>query len=600
MFKFSKKNIVFFTATLLIGIAFFNVYNGKIQSRQVLQIDFSDFVKETEANNIKDVLIKGFKVVGHFNNGTVFTTVVPFQDRDLVTRLMKHSVAIKAYLPEEMNGSFIQILISWLPMILIISMWLFSIKQIGQGSSRAMGFGKSRFRKTGENDKKISFKDVAGADEAKEDLEEIVDFLKDPSKYKDIGARMPKGVLLSGPPGTGKTLLARAVAGEANCAFFSTAASEFVEMFVGVGASRVRDLFTKAKENLPCIIFIDEIDAMGRQRGSAFGGNDEREQTLNEFLVQLDGFEQNTGLVIFAATNRPDVLDSALTRSGRFDRRISVNLPDLKQREAILKVHARKIKSEESLDWFSIAKGTIGFSGADLENLLNESALLAARKKIKEITTNCIEEAKDKIILGALQKSITMNEKDRKLTAYHEAGHAILAYYSKNSDPIHKATIVPRGRALGMVVQLPENDKVSITKIELIERIRIAMAGRAAEEKIFGADFITSGASSDIKAATNIAKSMVLEYGMSEKLGMVNKKEESGYMAGPENFGSSNNLKEIIDSEIKKILDDAYKFALNFLNEKAKELEALTSNLLEKETLSGEEIDVILKECESK
>jgi cell division protease FtsH len=558
-------------------------------------MDFSDFVKEVESNNVQNVTIKGMRVYGHLNNGLMFHSIVPYQDKDLVPRLINHNVKIKATMPEE--SSFISTLLSWLPMIFIIGMWIFYIRQMSKGSSRNMGFGKVKTKKP--EKEKTTFKDVAGADEAKAELEEIVDFLKNPKKFQTLGGRMPKGVMLVGPPGTGKTLLARAVAGEASCHFYYVAASEFVEMFVGVGASRVRDLFERAKQNLPCIIFIDEIDAMGRHRGVGLGGgNDEREQTLNEFLVQLDGFNQNAGLVVFAATNRPDVLDNALTRSGRFDRQITVGMPSILQREAILGVHAKKVILKNPEDLKVIAKGTSGFSGADLENLINESALLGARKNKKALELEDLEAAKDKIIMGPEKRTLIMQPEEKRLTAYHEAGHAILAVFSEHSDPIHKATIVPRGMALGMVVQIPENDKVSMTKIQYIERLRISMGGRAAEEIEFGQDFITSGAASDIKAATNIAKKMVLEFGMSKKCGMMNYQDSNEIQFGRVSPVShhSQEFARLLDEEIKELLDNAYDYAKNLLTEKKHLLVKLAEKLLEVETLSGDEIKALIKE----
>ncbi len=592
--KFSTKAIVFWLSIVLAIGAIFN-FNHSSSTFNNIQIDFSDFVQETENNNVNDVIIKGTKIAGHLKNGTMFSTIAPYQDKDLITRLMDHKVHIKAAALEDNAPSFFSVILSWLPMIFIIGIWLFFLKQMGQGSSRAMGFGRSKPKKPEKT--KTTFKDVAGANEAKEELQEIVEFLKHPKKFQSLGGRMPSGVLLVGPPGTGKTLLARAVAGESNCSFFAVSGSEFVEMFVGVGASRVRDLFEKAKQSLPCIIFIDEIDAMGRHRGVGLGGgNDEREQTLNEFLVQLDGFTKNKGLIVFAATNRPDVLDSALTRSGRFDRQITVSLPDIRQRTEILGVHAKKVTMSKEVNLEVLARGTPGFSGADLENVVNEAALLAARKNKKGIESSDLEEAKDKILMGAEKKTLIMSEDERKLTAYHESGHAIVAFFAKHSDPIHKATITPRGRALGMVVQLPENDKVSMTKIQLIERIRILMAGRIAEEKIFGNDKITTGASNDIKVATDIAKKMVLEYGMSEVCGMMNYQDSNEIHFGqvsPTNHHSQEFAK-IIDSEIKKILDEAYAFSKNLIDDHIDDLNALATQLLEKETLTGEEIKVIL------
>lgn len=598
MRKFSSKILVFWGALALVVLAAFNVYNGSMQQTSISSVDFSDFVQEVEVGNVKYVTIKGMRVIGNFQNGKMFSTVVPFQDRDLVSRLMQHHVRIKATMPEEPAPTFFQVFISWLPMILIVGVWLFSMRQMGRGSSRAMGFGRARPKKAGEKEKKVTFKDVAGADEAKEDMMEIVEFLKNPKKFEKLGGRMPKGVLLIGPPGTGKTLLARAVAGEASCTFFSISASEFVEMFVGVGASRVRDLFDRARENLPCIIFIDEIDAMGRHRGVGLGGgNDEREQTLNEFLVQLDGFSQNKGLVVFGATNRPDVLDKALTRSGRFDRQIIVGLPDIKQREAILKVHSAKTVLAEGVDLSSIAKGTPGFSGADLENLVNEAALLAARKDQTAVTLEDLEEAKDKIMMGPERKSMIIRDEEKKLTAYHESGHAIVAYYSKYADPIHKATIIPRGQALGMVVQLPDTDRISMTKNQFIDRLRVLMGGRVAEEKVFGKDNVTSGASNDIKVATQIAKKMVFEYGMSETASLINYNDDNGeihfgYITNTP--GTSQQVSEMLDTEVRNLIISAYEFVKDLLSKKEKELHILAELLLEKETLDGQEIVSVL------
>lgn len=597
MGNFSTKKIILWVSIGLMFLGSMNFYQGSFEKQSASVVDFTDFVNEIESGNVKDVTIKGTNVTGHFSDNRVFATVVPFQDRDLVSRLMQNKVRIRAAMPEEPSPSLFHIFISWFPMILIVGVWLFSLRQMGQGSSKALGFGRSRAKKASENDKKVTFEDVAGADEAKEDLKEVIDFLKNPKKFEKLGGRMPKGVLLIGPPGTGKTLLARAVAGEANCPFLSISASEFVEMFVGIGASRVRDLFEKAKQSLPCIIFIDEIDAMGRNRGVGLGGgNDEREQTLNEFLVQLDGFTQNKGLVVFGATNRADVLDPALTRSGRFDRQVIVGLPDLGQREKILAVHAKKITVDPNLDLKVIAKGTPGFSGADLENVANEAALLAAREDAEAVTNKHFEEAKDKIMMGPERKSFVMRQEDKELTAYHESGHAIIAFHSKSSDPIHKATIVPRGRALGMVVQLPEHDKVSMTKKQFIERIHILMGGRAAEEKIFGKDNVTSGASNDIQVATDIARRMVMEFGMSDAAGMINYKDSGEIHFG--HFSNSRPVSEevakMIDKEIKEIIFSAYSFVMSLLNKYEHKLHELAKQLLEKETLEGSEIVQIL------
>ncbi len=596
MKKISTKIIIFISSIFLISFGYFN-FNNNQPVYKISNIDFSDFVKEADKGNISDVTISGLKIVGHLSDGSWFKTVAPFQDKDLVNRLIKNNIHIKVNLPEDASFSIVNLIVSWLPMILILIVWLFYLKQLGKGASKALSFGKMNSKKTTEK-KKVTFDDVAGADEAKESLKEIVDFLKNPDDYEKLGARIPKGVLLFGPPGTGKTLLARAVAGEADCAFFSVSGSDFVEMFVGVGASRVRNLFDQAKKQLPAIIFIDEIDAVGRHRGVGLGGgNDEREQTLNAILTEIDGFVQNKGLIIFGATNRPDVLDPALTRSGRFDRQVTVGLPDLKQRLEILKVHVKKIKINPELNLESVAKSTVGFSGADLENLLNESALSAARLKQSEVILSNIEEAKDRILMGAEKRTLSMQEKEKKLTAYHESGHAIIAFYAKNTDPIHKMTIVPRGRALGMVVQLPEFDKVSMTKAELIDRIRILMAGRVAEELIFGKEFVTSGASNDIKVATDIAKRMVLEFGMSDVCGMMNYQDANEIQFGKVSSVNhhSQEFAKILDLEIKKIIDVCYEYSFDFLKDNIKKLETLTEELLKSETLTGQEIKNILE-----
>ncbi len=591
--KISKKFIVLVVSAVLIIVGAMN-FNNSVSNYNSIQMDFSDFVQETENNNVHDVMIRGTKVVGHLNNGTLFSTIVPFQDRDLVQRLMQHKVKIKVTGPEE-NSSFTSIFISLLPMLFMIGLWVLLFKQMNQGASRAMSLGDM---KTNKNDKeKTTFNDVAGAQEAKEDLQEIVDLLRDPAKYEKLGAKMPKGALLVGPPGTGKTLLARAVAGEAKCSFLAVSGSEFVEMFVGVGALRVRKLFEKAKQISPCVVFIDEIDSLGRHRGVGLGGgNDEREQTLNELLVQLDGFEKKHRVFVLAATNRPDILDKALTRSGRFDRQIMVGLPDLNQRLAILSVHTKKIKLAEGVNLKAIARGTPGFSGADLANLSNEAALIAARANKKSIDLKDLEAAKDKILMGPEKKTLLMSENERKLTAYHEAGHALVAFHCKNSDPIHKATIMPRGNALGMVVQLPENDRVSVSRAYLEERIRILMGGRVAEEQIFGEEYITTGASNDIKVATDIAKKMVLEYGMSKLGGMMNYLDSNEIHFGQVTHTShhSQEVARMLDAEIKKILDSAYVFAKRLLDDNSRKLHNLANELLEKETLTGDEVRAIL------
>jgi cell division protease FtsH len=486
-------------------------------------------------------------------------------------------------------------LLSWFPMLLLIGVWVFFMRQMQGGKGGAMGFGKSKAKLLTEGKGKITFNDVAGVEEAKEEVEEIVEFLKDPKKFSRLGGKIPKGALLIGPPGTGKTLLAKAIAGEANVPFFSISGSDFVEMFVGVGASRVRDMFEQGKKHSPCIIFIDEIDAVGRSRGAGLGGgNDEREQTLNQLLVEMDGFDTNEGIILIAATNRPDVLDPALLRPGRFDRQVVVGNPDIIGREAILKVHIKKITTGPDVKLRTIARGTPGFSGADLANLVNESALLAARKNKRVVTMSDIEEAKDKVMMGAERRSMVMTEDEKKLTAYHEGGHAIVALNEKVSDPIHKATIIPRGRALGMVMRLPERDQLSITREKMHSDIAVAMGGRIAEEIIFGHDKVTSGASSDIEMVTKMAKNMVTKWGMSKELGTITFGENEGEVFLGRSVTQTQNMSEEtakkVDSEIKKIVDAGYERARKVLTEKIDDLHKLAKALLVYETLTGDEI----------
>jgi cell division protease FtsH len=497
--------------------------------------------------------------------------------------------------------SLLGILLSWFPMLLLIGVWIFFMRQMQGGKGGAMGFGKSKAKLLTEAQGKVTFNDVAGVEEAKEEVEEIVEFLKDPKKFSRLGGKIPKGALLIGPPGTGKTLLAKAIAGEANVPFFSISGSDFVEMFVGVGASRVRDMFEQGKKHSPCIIFIDEIDAVGRSRGAGVGGgNDEREQTLNQLLVEMDGFDTNEGIILIAATNRPDVLDPALLRPGRFDRQVVVGNPDIIGREAILKVHIKKISTGPDVKLRTIARGTPGFSGADLANLVNESALLAARKNKRVVTMSDIEEAKDKVMMGAERRSMVMTEDEKKLTAYHEGGHAIVALNETASDPIHKATIIPRGRALGMVMRLPERDQLSVTREKMYSDIAVAMGGRIAEEIIFGHDKVTSGASSDIDMATKMAKNMVTKYGMSKELGPLAYGENEEEVFLGRSVTKSQNMSEDtakkIDSEVKKIVETGYERAKQVLTEKIDDLHTLAKALLTYETLSGDEIrDLILK-----
>ena len=494
---------------------------------------------------------------------------------------------------------YLALLINWLPLIIVMAAWFFLSRQMQGAGGKAMGFGKSKAKLLTEAHGRVTFDDVAGVDEAKEDLEEIVEFLRDPQKFQRLGGRIPRGVLLVGPPGTGKTLLARAIAGEANVPFFTISGSDFVEMFVGVGASRVRDMFEQAKKNAPCIIFIDEIDAVGRHRGAGLGGgNDEREQTLNQLLVEMDGFEANEGIILIAATNRPDVLDPALLRPGRFDRQIVVPNPDVIGRERILKVHVRKVPLSPDVDLKTVARGTPGFSGADLMNLVNEAALLAARRGKRIVTMSEFEDAKDKVMMGAERRTLVMTEDEKRLTAYHEAGHAICAFNVKATDPIHKATIIPRGRALGMVMQLPERDKLSMSLEQMTSRLAIMMGGRVAEELTFGHDKVTSGASSDIEQATRLARMMVTRWGLSPELGTVaygeNQEEVFLGMSVARTQNVSEATAQKIDGEIRRLVEDGYKEAMRILTTKAADLETLAQGLLEYETLSGDEIRELL------
>jgi len=519
---------------------------------------------------------------------------------DIVAVLDKNDVRIVASPDDSGMPSFFSILLSWFPMLLFIGIWIFFMRQMQGGSRGAMGFGKSRAKLLTEHQGRVTFEDVAGIDEAKTELEEVVEFLKDPGKFQRLGGKIPKGVLLVGPPGTGKTLLARAIAGEANVPFFTISGSDFVEMFVGVGASRVRDMFEQGKKNAPCIIFIDEIDAVGRHRGAGLGGgNDEREQTLNQMLVEMDGFEANEGVILIAATNRPDVLDPALLRPGRFDRQVVVPNPDVMGREKILKVHMRKTPLADGVEPRVIARGTPGFSGADLANLVNEAALLAARKGRRTVSMAEFEEAKDKVMLGSERRSMVMTDEEKRLTAYHEAGHAVVALHCPASDPIHKATIIPRGRALGMVMRLPEGDRISLARDKIYADLRVACGGRIAEELIFGDDKVTTGASSDIRMATDMARRMVTEWGMSDKLGFLAYSADEQEVFLGRSVSQQKNMADstasIIDSEVRRIVDEAYDAATKILKKHNVELERLAQGLLEYETLDGEEIKIIVE-----
>jgi len=569
------------------------------------KMPFSEFIQNIDEGRVVQVEIQGNDIKGILSDGTVFNTYAP-NDPNLVEKLTSKGVSITASPVEDKMPSLLGVLLSWFPMLLLIGVWIFFMRQMQGGRGGAMGFGKSKAKMLTEARGKVTFNDVAGIDEAKEEVEEIIEFLKDPRKFRRLGGKIPKGALLIGPPGTGKTLLARAIAGEANVPFFTISGSDFVEMFVGVGASRVRDMMEQGKKNAPCIIFIDEIDAVGRSRGAGLGGgNDEREQTLNQLLVEMDGFDTNEGVIIIAATNRPDVLDPALLRPGRFDRQVVVPNPDIIGREAILKVHIKKINTGPDVKLRTIARGTPGFSGADLANLCNEAALLAARKNKRIVTMSDIEEAKDKVMMGAERRSMVMTEDDKKLTAYHEGGHAIVALNEKASDPIHKATIIPRGRALGVVWTLPERDKYSHTREYMEANISKAMGGRVAEEMIFGHNKVTSGASSDIQMATKLAKDMVTKFGMSGELGPLSYGENEdevflGRSITREQHMSEETAKKV-DEEVKKIVDAGYQKAKKILTEKLDDLHKLAKALLIYETLSGEEIkDLILKDIQPK
>lgn len=598
------RNLMFWLAIGFMMVFLFNVFQsakapGKSGSGEMMA--YSDFMAEAKASRISDVTIKGQEISGHYSSdGAAFKARIPANE-NVVERLKDTGVKITAEAEDPEKISALGILISWFPMLLLIGVWVFFMRQMqGKGGGGAMGFGKSRAKLLTEKHGRVTFADVAGIDEAKVELEEIVEFLKDPQKFQRLGGKIPKGALLIGPPGTGKTLTARAVAGEANVPFFTISGSDFVEMFVGVGASRVRDMFEQAKKSAPCIIFIDEIDAVGRHRGAGLGGgNDEREQTLNQLLVEMDGFEATEGVILIAATNRPDVLDPALLRPGRFDRQIVVPLPDVKGRERILTVHMQKVPLSQNVIASTLARGTPGFSGADLANLVNEAALLAARRGKRVVSMQEFEDAKDKVMMGAERKSMVMTDMEKKLTAYHEAGHAVVAIHEVESDPIHKATIIPRGRALGMVMRLPEGDRISVSKAKLKADLAVAMGGRIAEELIFGPEKVTTGASSDIRMATEISRRMVTEWGMSDKLGPIlySANQEEVFLG--HSVAQSKNLSDetasIIDSEIKGIVQAAYARATDVLTQHIDQLHAVAKALLEYEMLTGDEIKGLLR-----
>ena len=561
---------------------------------------YSDFLNRVERSEISSATIRGDMLQAETVSGESFEVVLPPSDTQTVGILREANVNIRVEEASEGGNIFLNMLFNWFPLLLLIGVWIFFMRQMqGGGRGGAMGFGKSKARLLTEHHGRKTFDDVAGVDEAKEELQEVVEFLKDPSKFQRLGGKIPKGALLIGPPGTGKTLLARAVAGEANVPFFTISGSDFVEMFVGVGASRVRDMFEQAKKNAPCIIFIDEIDAVGRSRGAGLGGgNDEREQTLNQLLVEMDGFEANEGIILIAATNRPDVLDPALMRPGRFDRQVVVPNPDITGREKIVKVHMRDVPLSDDVDPKVIARGTPGFSGADLANLVNEAALLAARRNKRRVSMLEFEDAKDKVMMGPERRSMVMSEKEKQLTAYHESGHAIVAINVPSADPVHKATIIPRGRALGMVMQLPEGDKMSMTHEEMTSRLAIMMGGRVAEELKFGKEKLTSGAASDIQQATRLAKAMVTQWGFSQELGPIDYADNQGEVFLGQQLVQSKSVSGTtarkIEEEVRALVQTGMDEARRILTEKRKDWETLSEGLLEYETLSGSEITDLL------
>src|SRR5438067_7824229 len=587
------RNFALWVIIVLLLLALFTLFQNPGQRTQSQEISFSQLLTEVDQGRVRDVLIQGPEIHGTFTDGRSFQTYAP-NDPSLIKRLYDKNVSITARAQQNDVPWFVSLLLSWLPFIALIGVWIFLSRQMQGGAGKAMGFGKSRAKMLTEAHGRVTFEDVAGVDEAKQDLQEIVEFLRDPGKFQRLGGRIPRGVLLVGPPGTGKTLIARAVAGEANVPFFTISGSDFVEMFVGVGASRVRDMFEQAKKNAPCIIFIDEIDAVGRHRGAGLGGgNDEREQTLNQLLVEMDGFEANEGIIIIAATNRPDVLDPALLRPGRFDRQVVVPRPDIDGREKILAVHMKKVPLAPDVDARTIARGTPGFSGADLANLVNEAALLAARMGKRLVAMSEFELAKDKVMMGAERKSMVMTEDEKKATAYHEAGHALVSLHVPGCDPLHKVTIIPRGRALGVTWNLPERDRYSMTMKQMKARLALCFGGRIAEQLIYGQDELNTGASNDIQQATEMARAMVMEYGMSERLGWLryrdNQEEVFLGHSVARNQTVSEQTAQLIDQEVRRLIEEAEAAARSVLTEHLDELHRLAAALLEYETLNGEE-----------
>jgi len=600
-----NRNAALWIVIVLLLALLYSVFQGGATRTAGNTIPYSEFVRSVEQRQVQDVRISGNSITGTYreprNGVQKFATYAPSTppDEQLMPMLIKNVDRVDAG-PAEEGVNIGSIFVSWLPVLVLVGVYIFFLRQMQSGTGRAMGFGKSRARLLTEKHGRVTFEDVAGIDEAKAELEEIVDFLKDPQKFQRLGGKIPKGCLLVGPPGTGKTLLARAIAGEANVPFFTISGSDFVEMFVGVGASRVRDMFEQAKKNAPCIVFIDEIDAVGRHRGAGLGGgNDEREQTLNQLLVEMDGFESNEGVILIAATNRPDVLDPALLRPGRFDRQVVVPNPDIGGREKILKVHMRKVPLAPDVDPRVLARGTPGFSGADLANLVNEAALRAARVGKRLVTMADFEYAKDKVLMGTERRSMAMTDEEKKLTAYHEAGHALVALHVPKTDPLHKVTIIPRGRALGVTMQLPERDHLSHTKQFLESRLAILFGGRIAEEIIFGAENVTTGAASDIQVATQMARGMITAYGMSDKLGRVryqaNEQEVFLGHAVTQTQNVSEATAQLIDQEVRRLIEEAEGKAKQILTDHLDDLHTIAKALLEYETLSNDEIDQVLR-----
>ena len=588
------KNLALWLVIGIVLIALFNMFNQPLTQQS--EVVFSDFMDQVEQGQVNEVVISGDNISGKYVDGKAFQTTAPPKDPDLIKSLRQKSVRIVVVAPEQTSW-YMSILISWFPMLLLLGIWIFFMRQMQAGGGKAMSFGKSKARLLNDTKNKTTFKDVAGVDEAKEELHEIIEFLKEPQKFSKLGGKIPKGVLLIGPPGTGKTLLARAISGEANVPFFSISGSDFVEMFVGVGASRVRDLFEQGKKNSPCIIFIDEIDAVGRHRGAGLGGgHDEREQTLNQLLVEMDGFENNEGVILLASTNRPDVLDPALLRPGRFDRQVTVGRPDVKGRVGILKVHTSTVPLTDEVDLKVIARGTPGFTGADLANLVNEAALLAARDDKKAVAMVDFEEAKDKVMMGVERRSMVISDKEKKNTAYHESGHALVAALLPGTDPIHKVTIIPRGRALGVTMQLPMDEQHTYQRNYLFSSLAILMGGRCAEEICLGE--MTTGAGNDIERATEMARKMVCEWGMSDKMGPLTygAKEEQVFlgkdMSSQKNF--SDQTAKLIDQEVKTLVMDGYTRATDLLKNNRDVLEKMAQALLERETLDGQDIKDII------